>query len=120
MTTGFPNPASEHIEGLLDLNTYLIKHPAATFFMRVKGDTMVNAGIYPHDLLIVDRSLEVKNNSIIIAVIDGELRIKRFVMRGNERFLTAEDSPEIQISEDTDFTIWGVVTKVIHDVSQLT
>lgn len=118
MTTGFPNPASEHLERSLDLNAYLIKHPSATFFMRVKGDAMVSSGIYPNDLLIIDRSLSAKNKSIIIAILDGELTIKRFILKGQEIFLASgnHDYQELKITEDRNFVIWGVVTKVIHDV----
>lgn len=112
MYTGFPSQATEYLEGKLDLNSYLVKHPAATFFMRVKGDAMVNTGIYPNDLLIVDRSLEPKNNAIVVAVVSGELTVKRLAIEDNQVFLLTENPEDKEI----DFNIWGVVTKVIHDV----
>lgn len=76
---GFPSPAEDYIEGRLDLNKHLIKHPAATFFVRVSGNSMINAGIYPGDILIVDRSLEAADKKIVIAVVDGELTVKRLI-----------------------------------------
>src|SRR4030042_6039051 len=74
---GFPSPADDYIEKELDLNEYLIKHPAATFFVRVEGNSMIDAGIHSGDILIVDKSLEAKNNKIVIAVVNGELTVKR-------------------------------------------
>src|SRR5438093_13576454 len=74
---GFPSPADDYLEGALDLNEYLVKHKAATFFWRVTGDSMIGAGIHSGDLLIVDRSLEPKDGNVIIAVLDGELTVKR-------------------------------------------
>jgi DNA polymerase V len=118
MTTGFPNPALDYLQSSLDLNSYLIRRPAATFFMQVEGSTMLNSGIYPSDLLIVDRSLEPINNSIVIVVLDGELSVRRFIKKGKDIFL-AVDNPEykeILIDEYMDFNIWGVVTTTIHNV----
>src|SRR3989449_10887446 len=74
---GFPSPADDYLEGALDLNEYLVTHKAATFFWRVTGDSMIGAGIHPGDLLIVDRSLEPKDVSVVIAILDGELTVKR-------------------------------------------
>lgn len=113
---GFPSPAQDYIEGTLDLNEYLISHPNSTFFIRVEGFSMVNAGIQPDDLLIVDRALEAINNKIVIAIVDGELTVKRLNIVDNIYWLIPENpsfSP-IQISENIDFVIWGVVTYVIH------
>ena len=87
---GFPSPAEDYVEESLDLNKHLIKHPAATFFVKVSGDSMINAGIYPDDILIVDRSLEAVDKKIVIAVIDGELTVKRLRYRGNLLFLEPE------------------------------
>ena len=115
---GFPSPADDYIEGSLDLNRHLIKHPAATFFVRVSGDSMINAGIHPEDILIVDRSLEPADKKIVIAVVDGELTVKRLRYRGDHVFLEPEndDYQPISITEDKALEIWGIVTNVIHKV----
>ncbi|MCF7790707.1 MAG: translesion error-prone DNA polymerase V autoproteolytic subunit [Victivallales bacterium] len=116
ISAGFPSPAENYFDGELDLNAYLVKNPPATFFVRVSGESMINAGINPKDILIVDRSLEVKNNDIIIAAIDGEFTVKRFSGKNNTFKLIAEnpDYKNIEITSETDFEIWGVVTNVIH------
>lgn len=117
MSAGFPSPAQDYLQGKLDLNSYLIKHPAATFFMRMTGDAMVDAGIWNNDLLIVDRSLEPQNNSIIIAVLNGELTVRKFINIQKSIFLESGlKENKVKITEDIDFTIWGVVTKVIHEL----
>jgi len=79
VSAGFPSPAENYSEGELDLNQYLVKNPPATFFVRISGDSMINAGIFPDDILIVDRSIESKNNDIIVAVVNGEFTVKRFI-----------------------------------------
>jgi len=83
LPAGFPSPADDYIEGKLDLNRHLIKHPAATFFVRVTGDSMLEAGIHSRDILIVDRSLEAIDGNVIVAVLDGELTVKRLYKRNN-------------------------------------
>ena len=115
---GFPSPAGDYLEGKLDLNQYLIKHPAATYFVRVTGDSMVEAGIHSGDLLIVDRSLEPSDGKIVIAVLDGELTVKRLERRkGTLRLLPANKNYEpLEVSEQQSFEIWGVVTNVIHSL----
>ena len=115
---GFPSPAEDYVEGSLDLNEDLIKHPAATFFVRVSGDSMINAGIFPGDILIVDRSLEPVDKKIVIAVLDGELTVKRLRYRAVVPSLEPENDNynPIKISEEMSFEIWGVVTNVIHKV----
>ena len=115
---GFPSPAEDYIEGSLDLNKHLIKHPAATFFVRVTGDSMIEAGIHPGDILIVDRSIEAKNKKVIIAVIDGELTVKRLSIVSGNLFLIPENPKyrPIQINDEMSFEIWGVVTNVIHSL----
>jgi len=115
---GFPSPADDYIEGKLDLNKHLIRHPAATFFVRVTGDSMIDAGIHSGDLLIVDRSLEPTDNHVVVAVVNGELTVKRIRKKENELLLVPENknySP-LRINEEMDFEIWGVVTSVIHPV----
>jgi DNA polymerase V len=115
---GFPSPAEDYVEGRLDLNDLLIQHPAATFFVKVAGNSMINAGIYPGDTLIVDRSLPVKTGKIVIAVIDGQLTVKRFVKTRTSVQLVPEndDFLPITVGEDSELTIWGVVTTVLHAV----
>ncbi len=115
---GFPSPAQDYVEGRLDLNEYMIAHPAATFFVRVDGYSMVGAGIMPDDILVVDRSLDATSKRIVIAILDGELTVKRLIIENDVYFLVPEngDYPTIQISEGMDFSIWGVVTFVIHKV----
>ncbi len=115
VSAGFPSPAADYEEDKLDLNRYLIKNPAATFFVRVTGDSMMGAGIYSGDLLVVDRSLEPRDKSVVIAVIDGELTVKR-IRIGKKITLEPENENYSvqQITEDTDFQVWGVVTNVIH------
>ena len=115
---GFPSPADDYLEGALDLNEYLIKHKAATFFWRVSGDSMIGAGIHSGDLLIVDRSLEPKDGNVIIAVLDGELTVKRIEIHDGKLFLVPEnpDYPLIPVSEEQSFQVWGVVKHVIHEL----
>lgn len=113
---GFPSPADDYIEGKLDLNRHLIKHPAATFFLRVSGDSMIDAGIHTGDILVVDRSLEAVDENVIVAALDGELTVKRLSKRGSiVRLLPAnKDYQPIEIRTQQTFEIWGVVTSVIH------
>jgi len=114
VTAGFPCPAEDFIEGSLDLNRHLIDHPAATFFLRVSGDSMTGAGIYADDLLIVDRSLKAKNNDIVIAVLYGDLTVKSLIKKGERWLLHAENPnyPDLELPEDAE--IWGVVTNAIR------
>jgi DNA polymerase V len=113
---GFPSPADDHMETTLDLNQHLIPHPAATFFVRASGESMINAGINNEDILVVDRSLEPRHGDIIIAALNGELTVKRLQIKGKMVTLKPEnpDYPLIEITEDIDFLIWGVVTSVVH------
>lgn len=114
---GFPSPADDYIECKLDLNTHLIKHPAATFFVKAAGDSMQNAGIQSGDMLIVDRSLEPTHGKIIIAAVNGELTVKRLSRKDGCVKLLAENPayPPIDITDEQDVVIWGVVTHVIHE-----
>lgn len=116
VSAGFPSPADSDIECSLDLNTYLIKHPAATFFLRVSGDSMQNAGIHSGDILIVDKSLAPSNGKIVIAALDGELTVKRLVTQAGRVQLVPENDryPIIEVNTMQDLLIWGVVTHVIH------
>ena len=118
LPAGFPSPADDYIEGKLDLNRHLIKHPAATFFVRVTGDSMIGAGIHSGDLLVVDRSLEAADRHVVVAVLDGELTVKRlFKQQGVLRLLPENlNYQPIEISGQHAFEIWGVVTSVIHSL----
>lgn len=113
---GFPSPAEDHTEQKLDLNHFLIKHPAATFFVRVEGDSMKGGGISNGDLLIVDRAITPQNGQIVVAILNGEFTLKRIKKEGKRLFLKPENPsfPLIQITEEMDFQVWGVVTYTIH------
>ena len=113
---GFASPADDFIEQYLDLNELLIKHEQATYFVRVAGRSMVDAGIYPDDILVVDRSLEAQHNKIVIAVIDGEVTVKRLYKRDGKIILKAENSDYKDILISGELHFWGVVTSIIHQV----
>lgn len=115
---GFPSPADDYIEQMLDLNEHLIKHPAATFLVRASGESMINAGIHSGDILVVDRSLEPAHGKIVIAALNGELTVKRLWREGGRvQLVPANPSfPTLDISDEYDVVIWGVVTSVIHSV----
>jgi len=118
VSAGFPSPAEDYIEGKLDLNKHLIKHPAATFFVKVTGNSMIDAGIHPGDMLIVDRSIEPADNKVVIAVVNGDLTVKRIRVTKDRVFLMSENRncKPLQIEAETGFEIWGVVTNVIHSL----
>ncbi len=115
VSAGFPSPADDHLEGKLDLNEYLIKKPAATFFARAEGDSMQNSGIFNGDLLVVDRSINPQENDIVIAIIQGELTVKRLKKISGSWSLFAENNsfPSIPIGENG-CEVWGVVTYSIR------
>jgi DNA polymerase V len=116
ISAGFPSPAEDFIERKLDLNEYLIKNPTATFFVKVSGHSMINAGIHDGDILVVDRSMEPVNNKIVIGVVNGEFTVKRLLKKNNKLFLMPEnaDYKPIEINESMDVSIWGVVTYTIR------
>ena len=114
---GFPSPATDYIEEDIDLNVHLIKNVPATFIIRVQGKSMANIGINDGDLLVVDKSLNPKNFSTVIANVHDELVVKSFVKHEGKKFLTSgskEFEDRILINEEEDVFIWGVVTYVIH------
>lgn len=113
---GFASPAEDFVEEYLDLNDLLVKREEATFFVRVAGRSMVDAGIQPEDILIVDRSLEAKHGKIVIAVIDGEVTVKRLSIQNGSIILKAENTQYSDIPVNGALHIWGVVTSVIHRV----
>jgi DNA polymerase V len=113
---GFPSPAEDFMEKRLDLNDYLIKNQASTFLVRVKGNSMINAGIFDGDLLIIDRSIEARDGKIVLGVLNGEFTVKRINKKGKKLFLASEneDFKPIEITVEMDFQIWGIVTYSIH------
>ena len=117
VSAGFPSPATDYMEKKLDLNEYLIKHPAATFIVKAKGPSMTDAGILSGDLLIVDRSIDPKSNNIVIASIFGDLTVKRLKKKEKSLFLLSANSdyPSIEVKEEMECFIWGVVTYIIHE-----
>lgn len=116
ISAGFPSPADDFIDKKLDLNDYLIKNPLATFFVKVNGSSMINAGIHDGDMLIIDRSVTPSNNQIVIGVINGEFTVKRISKKNNKILLLPENDnfEPIEITEQMDFKIWGVVVYSIH------
>lgn len=115
---GFPSPADDYVEDRLDLNQLLVHNKAATFFLRVKGDSMDDAGIHDGDIIVVDRSVEATDRAVVVAVIDGELTVKRLVWRNGIAELHAENPQYVPIrfKEGQELTIWGVVTSSVHSV----
>jgi len=118
VSAGFPSPAEDYIEKTLDLNDLLIQKPAATFFVRAEGESMLGAGIHPNDILVVDRSIKAVVGKIVICALNGELTVKRLKHIGDEIILGAENPAysDIVVREEIEFVIWGVVTNVIHSV----
>jgi len=114
--TGFSTPADEYMERGIDLNEQLIKNKPATFFFRMNGDSMNGAGIFSGDVLIVDRSITNANGKVIVAVLDGEMIVRRFESAFNKTRLIPQTDKLAAIDVDpfADFSIWGVVTYVIH------
>jgi DNA polymerase V len=118
VAAGFPSPADDYVESYLDLNRYLIHHPAATFFVRASGDSMKNAGIHDGDLLIVDRSITATHGRIVIAAVNSELTVKRLSSISGKLKLLPENENyrPITITDNVDFYIWGVVIHTIRSV----
>ena len=116
VSAGFPSPAEDHMHSKIDLNNLLIENPSATYYVRVNGDSMLGAGILSGDLLIVDRSIEVSNNCIVVAHLDGEFTVKRIKKIKNKIFLHAENNnyKPIEITKEIDFELFGVVAHAIH------
>jgi DNA polymerase V len=118
VSAGYPSPADDYLDGPLDLNQHLITHPTATFFVRVAGESMREAGIHSGDVLVVDRALTPHHGSIVIAVVNGELTVKRLSKQLGTLVLMPENQqyPPLPITETTAFEVWGVVTYVIHQL----
>ena len=116
VSAGFPSPAADYVDKTLDLNELLVQKPAATFFVRALGDSMLGAGIHPNDILVVDRSIEPVAGKIVICALNGELTVKRLVFENAQWKLKAENSayPDFILNDDLELVVWGVVTNVIH------
>lgn len=117
---GFPSPADDFIEEMIDLNQVLIQNPTATFLWRVIGDCMIDVKVFPGDVVVVDRSLTPKHRSIVLAIIDGEPTLKRLNRRGGVVVLHNENAklPTFTVSDGTEVSIWGVVTATIRDLKK--
>lgn len=117
VSAGFPSPADDYIEGRIDLNQHLIRHPAATFFVRVSGDSMTGAGIQNGDLLIVDRAAECVSGCIVVARLESEFTLKRVRKEGDRIFLMPENDryQPIEVTEGSDFEIWGRVVGSVRE-----
>ncbi|MFE8885875.1 LexA family protein [Pseudarthrobacter enclensis] len=118
VAAGFPSPAQDYFDGRIDLNAHLIKDITSTFIVRVTGDSMEGAGISDGDELIVNRALEPKDGSVVIAVLDGELTVKRLRITSGGVILQAENPryPDIRVSALSELTVWGVATRCLHHV----
>jgi DNA polymerase V len=118
VSAGFPSPAEDYLEGQLDLNRLVVKTQAATFFVRATGDSMIGVGIRPGDLLVVDRSLDPRHGSVVVAVLDGCLTVKVLDRRAGGVTLRPANAAHrpIAVGEDADLKVWGVVTYVVHKV----
>jgi DNA polymerase V len=118
VAAGFPSPADDYVEKTLDLNELLVQKPAATFFARAQGESMLGAGIHPNDILVIDRSLEPVSGKIVVCALNGDLVVKRLKQHNGHWVLASENPyyPDIPIQEALDMVIWGVVTHVIHPV----
>lgn len=115
VSAGFPSPAADFTENNIDLNKELSENPLATFYIKVKGNSMIDAGIEDKDVLIVDRSIEPQDNKIAICFIDGEFTVKRIKLEKDCLYLMPENSnyTPIKVTEENEFIIWGIITYVI-------
>jgi DNA polymerase V len=113
---GFPSRTDDYIEERIDLNKKLIKHPEATYFVRVIGDSMIEARIHDGDYLIIDKALEAGHNDIVLAVLNGEITVKRLVKKANRLYLVAANPKYLpfEVTPEMDFEIWGKVTYIFH------
>jgi DNA polymerase V len=118
ISAGFPSPSDDLLENRISLDEELIKNRETTFYAKVRGQSMIDAGLNDNDLLVIDRSLEPANNKIAVCLLDGEFTVKRLRVEGKEVWLQPEnpDYPIINITNDNDFVIWGIVTNVIKKV----
>lgn len=113
---GFPSPAEDYLDIDLNLHDYLVRNPASTFCVRISGDSMASDNIKNGDVMVVDRALDPTNNSIVLAILNGEFTIKRIKKRADELYLIPDNEQyqPMKITKDVDFQVWGVVTFIIH------
>ncbi|MEO1001622.1 MAG: translesion error-prone DNA polymerase V autoproteolytic subunit [Cyanobacteria bacterium J06638_7] len=118
VAAGFPSPADDYVESRIDLNEALIRHPSSTFFLRVSGDSMREAGILDGDLLVVDRAIEARAGLVVVAVVEGAFTLKHLRRhRGRWRLEAAHpDYPPLELGDGDDSRIWGVATHAIHSL----
>lgn len=118
VSAGFPSPAQDYYDGPIDLNAHLIKDPTSTFVIRVAGDSMEGAGISDGDEVIVDRAATPRDGSVVIAVLDGEMTIKRLRLTGSQVILRPDNPryPDIVVDDLSELVLWGVVTRCLHHV----
>lgn len=118
LSAGFPSPATDYAEELIDLSEVLVPHPSASFTLRIRGHSMTRAGIMDGALVIVDRSLTARHDDVVVAVLDGELTAKRLIVRKDRVWLAPDsDDPQykpIEVTGRPDFAIWGVITSTIN------
>ncbi len=117
ISAGFPSPADDYIENNLSISELLIKNQLSTFLMKASGESMIEAGINDGDVLVVDRSLEARSRDIVIAIFEGNLTVKRLIIKADGSAILKSENPlykNILISEYTELEIWGVVTSAIH------
>ncbi|MDF1556191.1 MAG: translesion error-prone DNA polymerase V autoproteolytic subunit [Deferrisomatales bacterium] len=120
VAAGFPSPATDYCESRLDLNELCVKHPAATYFVRAQGDSMIDAGIYSGDVLVVDRSLTAKHGDIVIVALNGELTVKKLETKPTLRLVPMNRKyAPVEIPEETDIEIFGVATTAVHSLQNL-
>lgn len=119
VSAGFPSPAQDYVEQALDLNELCVKRPAATFFLRVEGDSMRDAGIYPNDVLVVDRSLRAQHDDIVIAAVNGEFTVKQLSLKPQLALLPCNNRYDpIEFTEGSELEVFGVVISVVRTLKQ--
>ncbi|MFL9838426.1 translesion error-prone DNA polymerase V autoproteolytic subunit [Flavobacterium sp. ST-75] len=118
VSAGFPSPAQDFMETRIDLNKELSKNPLSTFYIRVSGNSMIDAGINNADILVVDRSLEPRNGKIAVCLIDGEFTVKRLLTETDSLYLMPENKAykPLKVTEENQFMVWGIVTYVIKKI----
>lgn len=114
--TGFPSPARDHFEKPLSLDEHIIKQPAATFFVGVEGNGLTDIGIFSNDILVVDRSINAVSGHVIVAILEGDMVVRKLMKRGSDMYLCTNKSTDnaIKITNPLDFEVWGVVSHAIH------
>ena len=119
ISAGFPSPADDFKEIRISLDEELIKNKEATFYARVSGDSMQDAGLSDGDLIVIDRALNIENNKICVCYLDGEFTVKRIIKRGGKLYLKPEnkDYEEIEIKKDSELIVWGIITYVIKRIN---